>query len=595
MLIRTTAQFFEMLHVLDSLEEHERIAIDTETTGLRPWGDTVLRGISLYMRGQTYYIPVSHPKSWNVHDIGMFTTAVKYSKAVNIFHNANYDRAILERNIGLEPKEYHRDTVLLAWLLDENRTKSLKKLGEIFFGLDASAEQKALKQLMRGESKAEAYKRWRAEGLSVADSRDLSVATKRPWGDLTAEEIAPYAEQDAKLTYDLYDRLVSDKEYAMVAPAVSRMHLLQDVVYRMVKRGVQIDPERTIWHRNEAIVQAARIQEKFFDVNLDSPQQLAKLIYEDWGLKVTERTESGGPSTSRTALEALAGKHAGLDDILAYRRWKKAQSTYYDPFLSAMDEDARIHPNVNIVGTVTGRFSYSDPNLQTIPRGGTISGVKECFVARRGKRLVSYDLKQAELRFMASLAGESALIGALTEGRDLYQEVAESIGTSRQIGKGLVLSWPYGVGPVKFAKTAGITTKESRAIIAGFEDTYSALSSTMFKLSQHAEFYGRMPLLGLGRFRRFTSPSLQWPVPSYTALNAACQGGVADFMGDVMIHIEDYADAMGCELVLQVHDALVFEVPDQTTAHQLCTELHRVGDECNPLDMPLIWEMKEGV
>src|SRR4029077_18565479 len=121
-----------------------------------------------------------------------------------------------------------------------------------------------------------------------------------------------------------------------------------------------------------------------FTVNLDSPKQLAKLVYQDWGLKCTERTEKGEPSTSRAALEALAGQHAGLDEILAYRRWHKAVSTYFDPFLAAMDGEARIHPRVNCVGTVTGRFSYSDPNLQTIPRDGTISGIKDCFVARPG-------------------------------------------------------------------------------------------------------------------------------------------------------------------------------------------------------------------
>ncbi len=581
----------ELLKTLLDLRPDERYAIDCETTGLRPWGDTQLRGVSLYVRGKPYYYPVSHPNSYNLPAENLFRT-LEQCFAMPIYHNANYDRAILER-AGLTNPKHYRDTQLLAWMEDENRPKALKKLGEQLFGIDAAAEQKALKQLMRGESKTENYKRLRDEGLSVADAKAQSVSTKKTWADLTAEEIRPYAEQDARLTYDLYDRLVADSEYSLIEVGVQRMHDLQDVVFRMVRRGVQIDPGITQTKRGEALYEMALIASKF-DVNLDSPKQLSKLIYEEWGLPITERTETGDPSTNRQALEAMAGKHAGLDQILLYRRFHKSVSTYYDPFLAAVDESCRIHPSVNVVGTVTGRFSYSDPNLQTIPRDGTIAGVKDCFVARPGYHLVSYDLKQAELRFMASLSGEQALIDALSSGRDLYQEVADSIGVSRQIGKSLVLSWPYGVGPVRFARAAGISVKESRAVIAGFESTYVELAGTMSKLSQHADFYGRLPLLSPGRFRRFTSPSLSWPVPSYTALNAACQGGVADTMGDVMIAIEPYAEKIGAELVLQVHDALTFEVRPGTE-DGLRRQLNILLADVNPLDMPLLFEMKFGV
>ena len=592
MLITTMREWYGVRQALADLRADERFAIDTETTGLRPWGDTVLRGISLYLRGETYYVPLTHPGSWNMPYWDGIKDGIASCKAMPILHNANYDRAILER-AGIMLPAHYRDTQILAWLEDENRPKGLKKLGEQLFGISAAEEQKALKLMMRGESKTENYATLRRQGLSVADAKAQSQSTKKTWADLTAEEIAPYAEQDARLTYDLYDHLLADNEYGVVEPAVQRMHDLQDVVYRMVRRGIQIDPLTVAHYRSKAIWEAEQIS-KQFDINLDSPKQIAKLVYQDWGLKITERTEKGEPSTSRMALEGMAGQHAGLDLILAYRRWVKAVSTYYDPFLEAMDEAARIHPSVNVVGTVTGRFSYSDPNLQTIPRDGTISGVKDCFVARPGKILVSYDLKQAELRFMASLSGETGLISALAMGRDLYAEVAEAIGTTRQIGKSLVLSWPYGVGPVKFAKSAGITAKLAKEIINGFESAYPNLSSTMSKLSMHAECYGRLPLIGPGHFRRFTGPTLMWPIPGYTALNAACQNGVAHVMGDVMVHGEAEWRDLDADLVLQVHDSLVLEVVPGTEELLLAT-LQRVLDEVNPISMPLIWEAKVGV
>ncbi len=597
MLIQSMKDWYQVRTALADLRSDERFAIDTETTGLRPWLDTELRGISLYVRGETYYIPISHPGGWNMPHTDGIVDALSTCAAMPILHNANFDRAVLESSLGISPFRNYRDTQIIAWLEDENRPKALKALGEYFFGVDAKAEQVALKQLFKGRNSAECYKELRANGLPVAEakerSKQMSAESKRTWKDLTAKEIAAYAEQDAKLTYDLYDTLVRDSEYAAVETAVQRMHDLQDTVYRMVKRGIQINPAEVERQSEEAYDRMTEISLKF-DVNLDSPLQLAKLIYNEWGLPLTERTESGKPSTSRAALEAMAGMHPGLDHILQYRRLAKSIGTYYDPFLDTCDEAFRIHPHVNVVGTVTGRFSYSDPNLQTIPRDGTIAGIKDCFTARPGKILVSYDLKSAELRFMASLAGETELIRVLEEGGDVYQLTADRIGVTRQIGKSLVLSWPYGVGPVKFSRASGLTVKEARHVIADFEASYPNLTRTMSQLSTYADLQGRLPLLEPGRFRRFVGPHLQWPVPGYTALNAACQGGVADFMGNVMIRIEEYAEAIGAEMVLQVHDSLVFEV-EPGTQHMLCTELHRLADELNPISMPLVWTMSEGL
>lgn len=588
-----------LINTLLDMESTERYAIDTETTGLRPWGDTTLRGISMSVRGETFYLPITHPGSENLlpTDVSRLSHILRVCKAMPIYHNANYDRAILERGINLAPPQHYRDTALLAWLTDENRRKALKELGAYFFGTDAKEEQTALKAMMKGHPGSYFYKELRAQGVSAMEAREqaplMSAASKRTWADLTAEEIAPYAEQDARLTYDLYDRLLADREYPVVEPAVQRMHDLQSVVYRMVKRGVQINPDEVRRQKVTAELAMADIRTRF-TVNLDSPKQLAALIYEDWGLPIKERTDTGAPSTSRATLEAMAGLHSGLDEILSYRRYGKAVSTYYNPFLDAADEANRIHPSVNVVGTVTGRFSYSDPNLQTLPRDGTISGIKDCIVATPGRILVSYDLKSAELRFMASLAGEQDLIDKLAAEEDLYQEVADRIGVTRQVGKSLVLSWPYGVGPVKFSRASGLSVKDSRNVIASFENAYRDLSSTMSKLSTYADFHGRLPLLAPGRFRRFVSPALAYPIPSYTALNAACQGGVADFMGDVMIGIEPYAETVGAWLVLQVHDSLVFEVIPGTE-HDLLKALQALANEVNPLSMPLTWKMDYGV
>jgi hypothetical protein len=328
--------------------------------------------------------------------------------------------------------------MVLSWLEDENRRRGLKYLGERFFGEDAAAEQRHLKELMKAETKAEAYKRFRAEGNSAADARLHSETGRIPgktWATFTAEDIADYAAKDAHLTSRVYEFLLAHPEYAAIEPAVQRQHDVQAAAYRMTRRGIGIDKFRAVSLNLAALNQSAAIAAEFEreygrDPGSDSeeggsilrsPKQLGHVIYNVWGLPVSERTDSGKPSTAAAVLESMAGEHPGLDRILEYRRLVKA-AQFYDGLLEHVDQDGRVHPGFNVVGTVTGRWTCSDPNLQQIPKASTNKDAKGLFVARPGYELVSFDLKSAELFVAASLAGDDEMMAALTEeGRSLPQ------------------------------------------------------------------------------------------------------------------------------------------------------------------------------
>jgi DNA polymerase-1 len=626
MLITTNEDYWRLCDRIAGLSADETIAIDTETTGVALWTKDVLRGICIGFRGESFYVPITHPDSWNAPGKAPMRAALEACAALPLFHNAPFDFRSLEAGIGWAPPlQRYRDTMVLSWLEDENRRRGLKYLGERFFGEDAAAEQRHLKELMKAETKAEAYKRFRAEGNSAADARLHSETGRIPgktWATFTAEDIADYAAKDAHLTSRVYEFLLAHPEYAAIEPAVQRQHDVQAAAYRMTRRGIGIDKFRAVSLNLAALNQSAAIAAEFEreygrDPGSDSeeggsilrsPKQLGHVIYNVWGLPVSERTDSGKPSTAAAVLESMAGEHPGLDRILEYRRLVKA-AQFYDGLLEHVDQDGRVHPGFNVVGTVTGRWTCSDPNLQQIPKASTNKDAKGLFVARPGYELVSFDLKSAELFVAASLAGDDEMMAALTEeGRSFHKETASGVfGSSDEpfytLAKNLNYGIPYGIGPKRFASYIAKGRKEkqtpahyrqAKQAIDGHRLAWPALHQAIRNCTEYADLTGRLPLGWPGRFRHFTSDVMNYPVPGYQAFNAAVQGGVAMLVNDVLVAVEAPAAELGAEPLLAVHDSLVFECPNGT-ADSLELAVQSVSDDVNPFKMRLLWDRKAGV
>lgn len=632
------AGHFEVTRIINDLramDPHDDVAIDTETTGTRLYTGDAIRGISLAYalyggKPVSWYVPISHPDSDNVtaRDAGRLGLALRDTAALPVFHNGpGFDWRSLSE-VGYMPPDRFWDTQIVSWLQDENTTHALKGLGALIWGEDEKEEQLALKALFKGQKKSDLYKLLRAEGWPVGAARleasEKAAASKKDWGSLTAKDIAQYAEKDAVLTLRLkwwQVEQLAKESVTNPSAAVQREFDFAALIYRIVERGVAVDTATAVTSRAANLARIAEIEPTFEGTNLNSSKQLAKLIYEDWGLPVGLRTATGAPSTSRDALEELEGAHESLDLLLEYRKLAKAVSTYYDMILANTDDRGRVHPGFCTTCTVYGRLSSRGPNLMNLPREETDAEVKKVFRPAPARELWEFDLKSAELFVGASQAQDDDMLAALSEpGRDFHTETAMAIfgdieGNHRTLAKNMNYGIPYYIGPRTFAlyvvKGTGHGVRScswcredtypprpikncdvcySRTLIQKHRLTWPKTHLAMNRLLSFARSNGYIPLHKPGRFRHFRSPGKT--VPYYTAFNAVVQGGVAELMKDVMLDIEQPAAQLGAEMVLQVHDSLWFElIPG--TEDALGDLIQEVTDAVNPFTARMTWDAKQ--
>lgn len=631
-LVRTRDDYLSMVDGIDRASAKGRtVAVDTETSGLRVYLNDVVRGISVaYDNGdglQSWYLPVTHPDSQNFNPRDL-VEALNRHRGLQAYHHGDFDwaaLAVLDPTFRI-PERFH-DTQVAAWLFDENTPHGLKPLSAAYFGEDAKAEQDHIRALKKGRKSSDIYKElrqlpeWlltedgkrRPAAEARAESKRLAEESKKDWDTFTAEDLAAYASRDAELTLMLMDVQVGP--YGSSDPALQRELALQPVIYRMIRTGIRVNPEKAAEQGQVAQARMDELALQFDGINLASTPQVRKLVYEDWGLPVRHRTASGEPSTAREALEEHEG-HPGIRELMEVRRLQKAMGAYYVPLLDTIGEDGRIHAAFSSTRTVTGRLACSAPNLMTIPRGDTLGGVRDVFEAEPGYELWEYDLVSAELFFMADYCGDPNLIRALANGDDMHNLTASLVWGAdftplqRRQAKELNYGFPYGIGPRTFAarmvkgtpdaatecaywswnkwdnvrrtgRCRACTVCEAADILEGFREAYPRLVQLMDGLQRIAKKDGVLPLHVEGRYRHFKSPGIL--VPYRKALNAVVQGGVAETMKDVMLSIEPLLADLGARLCLQVHDSLVVEV-QPGTGPLILTALQQVLDDVSPLE-----------
>lgn len=578
------------------------IAVDTETTGLRPFQGDRATVVSFADDSGAWAMPAS--------EAGPVLRRYVDEGYTIINHNGPFDRAVFKASFGIEvPDHQYADTMARDWLLDENADHRLKEgLGARYLGVDSKAEKEALAALMKGETQAEVYRRLRAdenvkpraERERATDTRDrarqISKASKRGWEDLTFEELEEYAAQDAYITWRAYWHQEEDfaaDPYGL--PDLQRQYDIGSLAYRISRTGIRVDQARAERGLEEAEARIAELAEPFSHVNLKSPPQVADLVYDEWGLPCSNRTKAGARSTNKDALESLSYDHR-VAALLEYRSLTKQVDAYYLPLLDRIGEDGRIHPSLNPWRTVTGRFSMSGPNLQTIPRESTAAEIREVFIPEDGMVLTEWDLSQIEVRVAADLSQEPTLLRVYGEGGDVYLALAEDLGVDRSTAKVLVLMMQYGAGPKKIAQTLARGTgkapdvKRARRLFKSYWATYPQLHRLMTGLEEMGKRRGYVPLWRPGRRRTFVSPHVKFP-RYYSALNAAIQGGAAEFLKDVLLMLEPELDGVGGRLVLTVHDSVVIE-HEPGAEPAISGLLEEVTHEVTPYDIDTPWEAK---
>lgn len=571
------------------------VSLDTETTHLQPT-QADLVGISFSLSpGEAAYLPLGHDYKGAPEQIpkekafALLRPVLQSAEIKKIGQNIKYDYIVLKRE-GMEIQGLDLDSMVLSYLLHPNQGKH-------------NLDRLALEHL-----KLKTIKYHEIAGKGKNEVTMNSVAVDR---------VTPYACQDADFAQRLGRLLWPRVQKAGMEDLYRNLEQpLIQVLAEMETAGISIDSQALKNLSIELDQEMRSLKKKIFDIsgeefNLNSPQQLAHILFEKLGLPTSRKTKiTRGYSTGMDVLQDLAPKFPIAQHMLEYRQLSKLKSGYADSLPLLINPlTGRIHTSFNQTVASTGRLSSSDPNLQNIPARGEM-GVRfrQAFIPRKGHLFLSADYAQIELRVLAHLAADPALIQAFAADRDIHQETADQVfGTDaslfpeeqRRRAKIINFSIIYGTSAFSLAKELGTTTSEAQLFI----DRYYARFPRVHEFLEHSveearrngfseTLFGRKrPLPELRHQNRVIQQSGR-----RIALNTPIQGTAADLMKKAMIDIWRFIreQKMETRMLLQVHDELVFEVPD----HEQETVEAMVQDKMEhvfPLKVPLKVHLGWGV
>jgi len=578
-----------------TLSSASEIALDTETTGTDPLRSAVV-GISLAVReGQGYYIPLGHRSGEPQLPVGEVIDALRpalTNPAIQkIGHNLKYDWLVLAE-LGLEVAPLSFDTMLAEWLLDpSSRHLGLKDMAEIYLGV----EMTHITELI-------------GSGKNQQTMADVSVASA-----------APYAAADAEVTLRLAALLRPRLPQRNVEAVFTSMEMpLVSVLANMEQNGILVDVAYLAEMTRQLAGRLSEIEIQITTAvghpfNLNSTQQLSDVLFKELGLKppdARKTTASGKFSTSADVLEELRGQHVVVDLILEYRELSKIKSTYLDALPAVVNpRTGRVHTSFNQTGSVTGRLSSSDPNLQNIPTRSEIGRqVRKAFIAADGWTLLSVDYSQIELRIVAHMSNDEAMISAFRRGEDIHAATAAAIygipietvdKDKRRHAKAINFGLIYGMSAFGLSRGTGLTLGEAEDFVQAYFTQFPGVKAYLDGLRKSAAQLGYVETM-FGRRRYF--PNLQSGAnpalrarEEREAINAPIQGTAADLLKVAMIALPSALQAEGVQarMLLQVHDELVLETPAaqlQATARIVRHTMENVAK----LAVPLSTEARSG-
>ncbi|MEX2171155.1 MAG: DNA polymerase I [Pirellulales bacterium] len=591
-----------LANLVQRLQSVELVSIDTETTSVNPRAAELV-GISLAVGpGEAFYLPVRAPAG----EIALEeATAIDALRPVlenpairKIGQNLKYDVIVL-RNVGVNLAGLAFDTMVASYLLDA---------GERNHNLDYLAQR----YLNHSNIKIEEL---------IGKGRN-----QKRMDEVPLAQIGPYAAEDAdvplRLMPLLEERLrqqnLEELNQDIETPLVE---ILADMEYE----GIRVDSERL----NELHVEYGRrlhelevqIEEiATHSFNIGSPKQLAEVLYGELKLPVLKKTKTG-PSTDADVLEQLAPLHPLPRLVVQHRQYTKLLGTYIDALpLLVNPKTGRVHTSFNQVVAATGRLSSSDPNLQNIPiRTDEGREIRSAFTARaRGWTLLCADYSQVELRVLAHFSQDPTMCRAFADDTDIHTLVAAQVrgispdevtSAMRREAKAVNFGIIYGQSPFGLAKTLGIEKDAAAKFISEYFARYPGVEQFIFDTLAACSRQGGVTTL-LGRRRTISGvrapakkqttadgppPPLQLNLPERTAVNTVIQGTAADLIKLAMlaVHRRLKAEGLSTRMILQIHDELVFDVPDSEL--ESVTELVRTEMEgVVPLRVPLKVDVKVG-
>lgn len=537
-----------------------------------------LRAFALLAQDTVYLLSSD---SFSVADWDTVTARLFAGEIKLVMHDAKPTYVeLLEAGMAAQGVQF--DTSIAAYLLDPTASA---------YDLERVALSYLNRELPKVDLTAE-------DAFSPLGGRDSALAAMTA----NVEAIADiYAEASARLEEQGMHKLFFEMEMPLMT-----------VLAEMQQAGCKADADQLCAFGEQLDTRIAALTEQIYEAaghefNIQSSKQLGVVLFEELGLPYKKKTKTGY-STSAEVLESLAGYHPMIADVLEYRQLTKLKSTYVDGLLKVIAPDGRIHSHFQQTVTATGRLSSVDPNLQNIPvRTELGRELRRMFVAEQGRVLVDADYSQIELRVLAHVADDDAMIEAFRGGQDIHATTASKVygvpvedvtpqmrSSCKAVNFGIV----YGISDFSLAQDIGVTRKEAAAFIQSYLDTYPGVHHYMESIKQSARETGYVETL-FGRRRALPElNSKNFNLRSFgerAAMNTPIQGTAADIIKIAMLRVRDRLKAEGFEarLILQVHDELILEAPEHE-AERAAALLREEMEHAAELRVPLVAEAKIG-
>ena len=557
---RTLKSIDDLSMIEKLIHESKCFAFDTETTSIDSL-EAELVGVSFSFEANSgYYLPIAHQEKTAIsrdEALRWLKQIIEASQDKVIGQNLKYDLQVL-RNHQINIKRFYADTMLMSYSINSTASRhNLDALAEYYLNIKT---------------------------IKFEDVMGKGKNKLKNFSEVPIKEATNYAAEDADITLQLYktfETKIDDKTTKMLQEIEYPMIF---VLMEMEATGALIDIKHLNSLSNNFGSKLINLVQKIHKhsgvvFNIDSPKQLSEVLFDKMGIeaKGLKKTSSGYYSTSESVLQKLADENEIIKDILEYRTLAKLKSTYTDKLSEICDLGSRVHTSYHQAVTSTGRLSSSDPNLQNIPirtKDGIV--IREAFIAPQGKKLLAIDYSQIELRLMAHYSNDEIMVKSFNNNEDIHKRTASEIfgvdiqdvdDDMRRKAKTINFGLLYGMSAFGLSNQLSVTRAEADIFLESYFDRYSGVSAFMKNIVEDAKGKKYVETL---HGRKIHVPNIESSnylmrqASERAAINGPLQGSAADIIKIAMIKIAEWIEGNDQEIkmILQVHDELIFEVPD---------------------------------
>lgn len=547
--------------LIDTVEKLEQIkpsllactdpVVDTETTGLSIFGNAerkrdVVIGIAIDDGTEAYYFPFRHAQGNNLpmESMEFFRQYLSDPHRTYGGWNYNYDLHMMAFD-GIEMALNIEDAMLAVHLLNENEPDfKLKSVSDRYHIGTGSLQESILEDKVFEE----------CQRLELECSRSPRAANnvKSMMYVLPPADVEPYACDDVRLTRGLLELVRPALDHYGLLDIWRQVNYYSYIICQMEHRGMHIDEGIIKRYQVEAVEHLEDAQKRLneaagFELNPNSSKKVCEFlkVHSSAAEVLVDVIDAGGKDAENAKLVQEA------------RGWKSVDSRYYTPYLQAMDENGDLHCSLNLIGTYTGRLSCSNPNLQAVAKHTDIFKVKDVFTARPGYLMIQADYKQAEMRLVTHYTKDQLMKELIENDADLHSETANRLNIPRQAAKRLNFSVIYGIGAKHLSESLRVEPPVARDYLEKYHGLYPGFRKLMNQCEDFAKTYGYIELW-TGRLRHFNVPEAD----PHKAMSNLIQGGVAEIVRVAISRLYPAMADIGARMLMQVHDSIIFEVPE---------------------------------